>query len=152
MTPVIEAEGTNSEEEEEKYPTDAVAEFIPSAKRGKHSKMTSKVGTLEMQKEPIAAQHKQIVSLVRDYDACSSDSNMVSLKKPQKGCQTVTTMKEMDNANQQFLKAIQTMQTMKLLIKSKQQEIELMNQNVHVGMKRSFGTMSGENQSLMPVQ
>jgi hypothetical protein len=60
-------------------------------------------------------------------------------------------MKEMDNANQQFLKAIQTMQTMKLLIKSKQQEIDLMrvpNQfqitsnslptNSMVGMKRRF--------------
>lgn len=53
-------------------------------------------------------------------------------------------MKEMDNANQQFLKAIQTMQTMKLLIKSKQQEIELMSQNTQVGMKRSFNIMNGE--------
>jgi hypothetical protein len=82
--------------------------------------------------------------MVCDADCYSSDSSPRIRRNPQIGCQTLTTMKEMDNANQQFLKAIQTMQTMKLLIKSKQQEIELMSQNTQVGMKRSFNIMNGE--------
>ena len=56
----------SNSDDDEKMPVAPSSQAAPvtsySQKRGKHYKMTSMIGTLEMQKEPIPMNHRQVIS------------------------------------------------------------------------------------------